>query len=284
MYACERTIRCLAVALLLAGCTPTPPEVSTTGVSDDPASSTSGSATDTLPGPTTDGSATVASLDGTGTTEAPATTMPLDDGTTTTGEPSTTSSSSGSATTDGESTTAEPGDCHPLLVEVLYDALSGNNNKQWVRLYNPCAVEIELFGAYSLGWGGNDYTDGRLDLQGSIDANECRVVGGPEASNDNGNPVFDQVSNFNPDLQVGGATADGVALFLGGAAEIMADTIPVDAVIYGTNNANDLLDAEGDTPAPHVGNVAQGQSIRRTSLSPTWIVEPNPMPNACPVL
>jgi hypothetical protein len=280
----ERRIRSIVVALLLTGCTPTPPEVSDTGLSGEAASGS----TDTPTGSTTDGSATVASMDGTGTssggtTEAPGTTMAVDASGTTTGEPATTSGSSGSGTSDGGSTTAAPGDCHPLLAEVLYDAVRGNNNKQWVRLYNPCAVEIELADAYSLGWSGSAYTHG-LDLQGSIDAGECRVVGGPEASNDNGNPVFDQVVSFSPDFEVGGSTADGVALFLGVAADIMTDTVPVDAVIYGTSNDNNLLDAEGDTPDPHVGNVEPGQSIRRTALAPTWTVEANPMPNACPVL
>jgi hypothetical protein len=292
VHARERTIRSLAVALLLAGCTPTPPEV-TTGLSDDPPSGTSGSSTDTPTGPTTDGSATVASMDGTatssgGTTEASATTLPLDDSGTTTGEPSSTSDPSGSPTTEGgmetSATTGEPADCHPLLVEVLFDAQGTNGSKQWVRLYNPCAVEIELADAYSLGWGGPDYTYGQLDLVGAIDAGDCRVVGGPEASNDNGNPVWDQAIDFNDDMQVGGDVADGVALFLGVEADITADTVPVDAVIYGIDNDSNLLDANGDTPSPHVGNTGQGESIRRTALAPTWIVEPSPMPNACPML
>jgi hypothetical protein len=74
-----------------------------------------------------------------------------------------------------------------------------------------------------------------------------------------------------------------VALFWGPAAEVQADTVPLDAVIYGTNNSSGLLDSNGDTPEPHVNDAPDQNSIRRTAAEPpTWIVEGSPMPDLCP--
>jgi hypothetical protein len=269
----DRTILGIAGALLLAGCSPVPGEVMTSGSSDGSANSTVGPSTDG-PGPTTGGPVTVASMDG--SAEGP-TTTPLDGSTTATGGTTSTNGSTGESTTD-----EPPGDCHPLLVEVFYDGMGGNNEKQWIELYNPCGVEITLTNAYSLGWGGNDYTTGTLSLVGMLGDGGCFVVGGPQANNENGNPVFDQVANFSRDLELSGNQADGVALFLGVAEDIAVDTVPVDAVIYGTNNSSGLLDSEGETPEPHVGDAPQLQSIRRTAPEPEWIVESDPMPNDCP--
>jgi hypothetical protein len=108
------------------------------------------------------------------------------------------------------------------------------------------------------------------------------VVGGPQAGNENGNPVYDQVADFSPDLEASGLDADGVALFVGAPQDIAVDTVPVDAVIYGTTNSSGLLDSNGDTPEPHVGDAPPLQSLRRTALEPEWIVESDPMPNDCP--
>ena len=288
-----RTTWSIALALLV-GCTPTPSEVAGTGV-DAESGGTSGTTTGDPPNATTEGSATGASADGTG---SEGTTMALDggSGSTTTGEPATTSSSSegsGSSSSGdegddeddrgGSTTTGEPVDCHPLLAEVLVDAMMGNNNKQWVRIYNPCDAEIEL-DAYVLAWGGDDYMLGQHALQGSLSPGDCWVVGGPNSSNDNANPVWDQNQDFSPDMQLGGKTADAVALFLGAPADVMLDTVPLDAVIYGDSNDNGLLDANGDTPEPHVGNTGEGESIRRTALGPEWEVAQSPTPNECPAL
>jgi hypothetical protein len=193
-------------------------------------------------------------------------------------------STSGTATEESNGSTGDPPECHPLLAEVLYDALGANNGKQWVRLYNPCPVALELTGAYSLGWGGEDYTFGLLDLEGGIRPGGCWLVGGPDSNSDNANPVYDRFFDFAPDLQLGGAVADGVALFVGTAADVMDDTVPVDAVIYGVSNDSGLLDAQGIAPAPHVGLAMPGQSLRRTALAPEWEVAPSPTPNECPAL
>jgi hypothetical protein len=272
---------CLA-GTLLTGCTPTPPEVSSTGLETDDAGSTDDAAS-TGVSSTSEGSATVASVDGTGTGEGTSTGMPLDG--TSTGEPTTSGSTDGTDGSSSSSTTGEPGECHPILAEVLYDPMGGNDDdKQWVKLYNPCDAEIELSGAYVLGYGGDDYTYGRLELTGSIDPGACRLVGGPDSSNDNANPVWGQNEDFVPDLQLSGQVADGVALFLGGAEDVMADTVPLDAVIYGVVNESGLLDAEDGMPEPHVGDAGSLDSIRRTSLDAEWEVAASPTPNDCPAL
>jgi len=261
---------------LLGGCAPTPDEVVETGVTDDPTSSTAGSSTG-LGGSTTDGSATVASADGTGTSSE-GTTLLLD-GTTTTTE----GSSSGEPMESSGTTTGGIPDCHPILAELLYDPDMGDNNKEWLRLYNPCAVEIVL-DDYSLGWGGIDYTDtGVKNLVGSVGPGECFVVGGELSNPANADPVLDQESDFHNDIQNGPDPADGMALFFGEAASITSATIPVDAVIYGMNNSSNLLDAEGNVPAPHVGDAAERQSIRRTTRT-TWEIASIPTPNDCPAL
>jgi hypothetical protein len=286
----ERTIGGVILALLagrLGGCTPAPPEVADGGIGNPMGS------TGMPPETTTEGSATVASVEGSASDDPASTTLPLD-GTTTEEPPATSGSSSegpGSSSdggmmesSGGGNTTGEPAECHPILAEVLYDPPSGDNNEEWIKLYNPCAVEIEL-DAYSLGWGGTSYVQtGTMNLSGSIGAGECFLVGGTTSNGDNGNPVYDLAQDFSGDLQNSGDPGDGIALFLGDAASIMASTIPVDAVIYGSNNASNLLDADGNTPAPHVADAPEGDSIRRTALAPTWIIEANPMPNACPPL
>jgi hypothetical protein len=270
----ERSRWCIALTLL-TGCTPVPPEVADTGVSSEPGTTIAG--TMGTSESTAAGSATVASADGTGSSgDGPPTTMPAD---------STMSGSSGASESTsmegGTSTTGGPVGCHPLLVEVYYDPQSAEDDEQWVKLYDPCGMNIDL-GDYSLGWSGTDYTFGTLDLQGSIVDGECFIVGGPLSIDDNAFPMLDQAVDFDPDVQKGGGLAQGIALFLGDAASIAADTIPVDAVIYGNDNSSGLLDAEGNMPAPHVGGSGDQRSIRRTGEAPTWIIEADPMPGLCP--
>jgi hypothetical protein len=278
-----RTTCCLAVVLLV-GCSSPPPEVNLTDFTSDPTASSNEVSTGMPPGPTTDGSATVASAEGTaGSTEA-TDTLPLDD--TTTSEPPLTSGSTEGpmSSTDGATTesTTDPPDCNPLLAEVFYDPQSGEDQEQWVKLYNACADDINL-GNYSLGWAGPNYTFGRLDLSGTILAHQCFLVGGPLSLDDNAFPIFQQEEDFDPDLEKSGGDADGVALFFGEADGIGVATIPLDAVIYGGSNTSNLLDADGNTPDPHVDDAGDTESIRRTAaVPPVWIVESNPMPGLCP--
>ena len=107
-------------------------------------------------------------------------------------------------------------------------------------------------------------------------------MGGPTSEALNFNPTFDQQINFSPDFQnVTDTTADGVALFNVTASSITSSTVPIDAVIYGTNNDNDLLDETGNPGTVDVGDAPAGSSIQRTSLS-TWAINSNPNPGNSP--
>jgi beta-lactamase superfamily II metal-dependent hydrolase len=166
-----------------------------------------------------------------------------------------------------------------LLSEVLYDVVGSDNGYEWVELYNASGSEICLAGL-SLGWGGNDYTYGKLDLSGTVASGATFVVGGTISSSTNANPTFDQAQDLSPDVQNGGSVADGVALFTVPAASLTSTTVPYDAVIYGGTNSNCLLDPAGSCGAVDVGNASAGSSIERTTLGGGWQVQGTPTPNA----
>ena len=169
-----------------------------------------------------------------------------------------------------------------VLVEVFYDPPSSDDGLEWVKLYNGTSASISLE-AYSLGWGGADYTTGKVNLSKSIAAGGCFIMGGPFTTKANGSPVFDQSFNFNPDIQNSGATADGVALFGVASANVSSTTIPIDAVLYGEANKSGLLDPTGVPGVVHVGKAPSGHSLLRASLE-SWIHHSTPHSEACPAL
>lgn len=164
-----------------------------------------------------------------------------------------------------------------VLSEVFYDAVGPDDQLEWVELYNRGNAAITLTGNYSLGWGGSSYTYGTLDLVGSVAPGETFVVGGPTSNATNQIPIFDQAQDLDPDVQNSGTTADGIALFDMQAASIMVDTVPVDAVIYGTDNNSQLIDHTGQAPSPHVGDAVNGESIARNHAG--WFIQALPTPN-----
>ncbi len=168
-----------------------------------------------------------------------------------------------------------------VLDEVLYDVPGSDDGYEWIKLYNGTDQPIDLSG-WSIGWGGNDYTWGVLQLQGTVPAGGCFLLGGPSASADNGNPVFDWAVNLEPDLQNSGSKADGIALFNVPAAQVTPSTVPVDAVVYGGSNANNLLGPDGQPSPVHVADAPAGQSLLRESAD-TWTINPTPNSVACPV-
>ncbi|MCP4982856.1 MAG: hypothetical protein GY935_20465, partial [Gammaproteobacteria bacterium] len=82
-----------------------------------------------------------------------------------------------------------------------------------------------------------------------------------------------------PNLDNGGSAADGVALFSVSASAITASTIPIDAVIYGANNRNNLIDETGEANVPEVGDASADKSIERINLAGDWQIQSNPTPN-----
>jgi hypothetical protein len=153
---------------------------------------------------------------------------------------------------------------HVIISEVLYDPTGTDNGLEWVELYNPTTGTIDL-NNYSLGNGGSDYTVSRVQLSGTLTPSSCWVIGGPTSNITNYLPILDQPINFNPDFQNASPPpdADGIALFDVKAISITSVTIPIDAVIYGSVNTNNLIDETGTVNPPDSGVAASGKSNER---------------------
>ncbi|MCB1554771.1 MAG: lamin tail domain-containing protein [Xanthomonadales bacterium] len=165
------------------------------------------------------------------------------------------------------------------LSEVFYDASGADDNLEWVELFNRGTAPILLTGKYSLGAAGIDYTFDQYDLQGVVQPGETFVIGGPVSNVNNAQPVFDQTEPLF--LQNSGIAADGLALFDRVAANVFANTVPVDSVIYGDSNDNMLIDRTGSAPAPDVADAPPGSSIELGTTM--WAVQGVPTPNATPL-
>lgn len=168
------------------------------------------------------------------------------------------------------------------LSEVFYDPSGTDDQLEWVEIYNNDTVAIDLSG-FSLGNGGLDYTTSQVQLSGILQPGETFVVGGPVSDATNANPVLDLAVDFNPDFQNSGTAGDGVALFNVPAAQVTALTVPIDAVVYGPNNNNGLIDETGAANAPEVGDAPSGSSIERLDLAGTWQIQAAPTPNTTPL-
>ncbi|MEC9071156.1 MAG: thrombospondin type 3 repeat-containing protein, partial [Myxococcota bacterium] len=131
-----------------------------------------------------------------------------------------------------------------LLSEVLYDVPGTDTGYEWVKLFNGTDSDIDL-STWSLGFAGTDYTWSTFQLEGTLPAKSCGVIGGPESSGDNGSPTYIQAKAFSQGLQNSGDTADGVALFNLLASQIGPNTVPADSVVYGGQNTNGLLGSNG---------------------------------------
>ncbi len=167
-----------------------------------------------------------------------------------------------------------------LLVEVFPDAVGQDDGKEWVKLYNGTYETVSLSG-YSLGYGGVDYAWGSYQLEGTIPAGACFVVGGPTSDDSNFRPALDQAAAFDPNLQNSGDAADGVALFGVRADQITAQTLPLDALVYGPVNSSGLIGSDGEAVAtPHAAIPRSGTSLIRTGLA-TWGFNDTPNDRAC---
>ena len=165
-----------------------------------------------------------------------------------------------------------------VISELFYNPPSGDDGFEWVELFNGSAGSIDLSG-YSMGNGGGDYTTSLVQLEGIIEPGSCFVVGGPESTDGNGNPTYDQVYNFSPDFQNSGDKADGVALFDIPADQVTNTTVPIDTLIYGGSNANGLLDETGEAGEVDCGAAGGGSSLELTTDG--WISQPELSPNDC---
>ncbi|HWB79487.1 MAG TPA: hypothetical protein VG755_31210 [Nannocystaceae bacterium] len=264
----ETTLAVLvAVACAAAACGSAPIE-STTIFGDESSSSTGHAATTlatTMPSTSSSTSSSEsattnddANVDSSTSIDATATTAPVE------------SSESGSDTGSTH--------CSPILHEILYDPQSPSTDDEfeWIELYNPCDSEIDL-AALELRWGGDGYVN-VAKLGGNLGAGGCFVMGGPITNDDNSNPSYDVVLDFEVDLENSGTAADAIALFETG------NEVPLDAVIYGEMNEAMFIDETDDVGAVDVMDVARGHTIARTAAeaSAAWYDEDVPTPNVCP--
>ncbi|MBX7083260.1 MAG: lamin tail domain-containing protein [Nannocystaceae bacterium] len=257
---------------LWTGCGGAPTEASGSSTGD---TSTSSTASSSSTGPSTLETSADASSGSSSSSTA----------TTSTAESSSTSESASadSSSSGGSSSTGEPQPCHPILHEIVNATASSDEGNEWIELYNPCDVEFDLSG-YTLGWGGTNYNWTQA-LEGTLAPQGCFVVGGPNSDADNGNPVYDQVANFEADLENGGNMADGIALFDIPQAELdaLVDT-PVDAMIYGTNNTSQLRDETGNAGDPDAPDTSDDNGYARADADAAapWVVSSLRSPGQCP--
>ena len=193
----------------------------------------------------------------------------------------TVTATSGGTSVDATFTVRERPIVGLLLVEILFDPVDQDNGREWLKLYNGSAAEIDLAG-YSLGYGGKDYHSyGTYQLQGTVAAGACFTVGGPTSDASNYRPDLGQALAFDPPLQNSGTTADGIALFDVAAAQITAGKAPIDAVVYGDANDSGLIGPDGAAfAAPHTTKAPSGQALIRTGLE-TWGHNETPNDRTC---
>ncbi|MCP4233461.1 MAG: trypsin-like serine protease [Aestuariibacter sp.] len=171
-----------------------------------------------------------------------------------------------------------------VISEVLYDSLDSDKKREWVELYNGTTEAIDLSG-YSLGHGRSDYTRSVAQLYGFVGPGKTFVIGGPISRSANSNPTFDQQLDFSPNFINPVVDAAGVALFDVPQSQITDTTIPIDAVVFGLQNSNDLIDETGAANPPDVAPAAPGMSIERisfTDTTTTWVIQAVPTPNSVP--
>jgi hypothetical protein len=177
------------------------------------------------------------------------------------------------------------------LAEIFYGGDGGSAHAQWVKLVNASSAPIDL-SSYVVAGGSGGYGDTIAALTGLLDAGQCRVVGGPDSTPDNGSPTYDQVLDFSPDIpQPTGDVSVGVGLFstpAGGtgaasAAAAVNTAVPVDAVVVGADNGADFLAPDGTLAIPAVGSVTSGSSLARQGID-AWLVRAVPAPADCPTL
>lgn len=170
-----------------------------------------------------------------------------------------------------------------VLSEVVYDVAGGDDTFEWIEVYNAGDTFVDLSN-YSMGGGGTDYTYSQLDLSGTLAPQGCAVFGGPGSNADNANPVFFDGTGTDivNDLQNGGSTADGVALFFATSANVTATTTPIDSVLYGGANNSALLGEDGSADTELSPDVSSGSSLARVSpTSDVFVERTSPTPGRC---
>lgn len=163
-----------------------------------------------------------------------------------------------------------------LINEMNYDPANADDQREWVELINLSddAIDLQFF---SLANGGTSYLYTAHQLSGVIPPRGCMVIGGPLSDAGNGNPAIDVNLHFSPNLQNGGAMADAIGLFYG---TVTASSVPMDTVLYGTANTNNLIGEDGLPKTVLSEIAAPNETLSRVAL--TDVFESTiPSPNRC---
>lgn len=169
-----------------------------------------------------------------------------------------------------------------LISEVLFEPSGADDGREWIEIFNNTGAAIDLSG-YSLGWGQNSYTANTATLPAFVlGAGQSFLIGGPISNGSNGNPVYDQVLNFNSNLGDGASNtwADVVGLFFGDVGATPG-LLPVHLLVYGRNSAGTtVLDEQGNLAPVNVrtNGFAQGDSVAWDGAS--WQVLSTPSPGS----
>jgi hypothetical protein len=161
------------------------------------------------------------------------------------------------------------------ISEVFANPVGADDRLQWIKLRNRGSLPIDL-GDYQLRSGQSNYGLVSVDLVGTLPAGSCVVIGGPITSGANGNPVYAQAFDFNPDLPWAGLQAAGYAVFDRNAAPIDGVATPVDTMLVGANNEARLLGPDAEIARPYCATPGHGYSARRTGLGTCAQALPQP--------
>lgn len=166
-----------------------------------------------------------------------------------------------------------------VLSEVLYDAVSTDDGKEWVEVLNTGAAPAQL-GCFTLGSGAASYSAVTPALPSRLVApGECLVIGGPT---DCSGTVCGVGTNFTPDLlNMTGTGVPGIGLFT--TPLLTVTSVPMDAVVYGMGTPLLLSPAGTVFAAPSVAAVVAGRSIERfgAPAAGTWRAQATPTPGVC---
>lgn len=165
------------------------------------------------------------------------------------------------------------------IAEVLANPVGNDDQLQWIKLRNRTMAPIDLSG-YQIRSGENDYNFVALDLEGTIPALGCAVVGGTSSTSSNGNPVFMQSVNFEPNLPHSRPQSAGYALFADNAENYGGVATPVDTMLVGANNFARLLGPDAENADPYCTTPGAGMSALRTG--PKTCVHASMQPTICP--
>jgi hypothetical protein len=170
-----------------------------------------------------------------------------------------------------------------VISEIMYEPTGGDNRRQWVEINNGTTSIVDL-SDYQLEWGRNSLADS-ITLTGLLAPDSTFVIGGPTSDLNNGNPIYDQIFDFNPNLGDGGHPGFEDALAL---VQISTSTV-MHIVVYGGNGFAVPFTDEQGSPATAVddSSLGQGDSLEYLGTN-TWQVQTTatpgtPHPNLAPI-